>query len=132
MKNCPMCGKDAAGDAAICVCGYSFAGIATGNPSDSHQIGPDLASGHKSMLGSGVAMFMFGILCMGYAGFVFDPTVEAASSAAEFGFSERINNTGLLQKQMMIFLFGAFTTLAGSVMWAGGAIYAHLRDRGAN
>jgi len=79
------------------------------------------------MSGFGLVMFIVGWIAMGYAGLIYDATVGSSSSEGLFDASQRIFNTGLLQKQLLIFLFGAFAMLAGTVMWAAGLICATVQ-----
>lgn len=127
MKNCPLCGTDAEANAAVCTCGYKFSGSSDVTVEASPNTQSDVVElGGGGMVGWGIAMFVVGIALMGYAGFVYDPSVET-SDGSLYGLPQRINNTGLLQRQLMLFLFGAFTMLSGAVLWVGGAIRRSMR-----
>lgn len=127
MKTCLKCGKEAPDAAVTCECGYRFAvSVVAAWPIPETSPAAEKSPAH-TMSGFGLVMFIMGWIAMGYAGLIYDATVGSSSSEGLFDTSQRIFNTGLLQKQLLIFLFGAFAMLAGTVMWAAGLICATVQ-----
>lgn len=120
MKTCPLCGKDAEDGQAGCECGYTF------------RTGPYIPTAErvaaatppgrpgKGLSTFGIVLFQVGIIVMLYAGIMFDPSVESGSDL--YGLPQRINNNGLLQQQLMLFIGGGSAFVAGAILWSAGAI----------
>lgn len=109
-KNCPNCGSEHLEDADVCECGHIFARAQWAAP-------PRLA-------GKGWTLSIVGDLIAIFALFFFDPSVPNYSSE----FADRINNTGLMQQQLMIFLVGCFMALTGAIFLAADAIIVANRS----
>ncbi|MGV3479921.1 MAG: hypothetical protein ACO1O3_08235 [Sphingobium sp.] len=128
MKSCPMCGNDAENSASTCSCGYSFAGKVPDGTASSRPLETDQGTGHGMMRSLGIIMFMLGLCVMGYAAFIFDPSLETPFAGSDI-LPDRLNNLGLMQRQTMLFILGGVGVCVGSVVWTGGAICAALEKR---
>jgi hypothetical protein len=79
---------------------------------------PDVAIAESPTVGLGswgIALTLVGAVIMGLAVWVYDPSI--ASNDVN-GLPDRIVNTGLLQTQMMIFLFGCACFASGLITGA--------------
>ena len=71
-----------------------------------------------------------GIILMGYAGFVYDPSVESGGGGGLLDLPSRINNNGLMQHQLLIFLSGVASFISGTIFLSAATIYDLLREFG--
>jgi len=62
---------------------------------------------------------------MFYGGLIFDPTIE---SSGMYGIVSRINNIGLQQTQLIIFLAGCSFFVVGAALLSASAITKAIRE----
>ena len=74
----------------------------------------------------GMVLIFVGMCAMGYAGLIYEPSVSSGSGL--YGVPERINNTGLLQRQLLIFIAGAAFFVSGIVSWAASVLFDLVRE----
>lgn len=67
-------------------------------------------------------MSVAGIALGVYAFAFFDPTVDGFVSSDYSSYGSRVNNTGLLQDQLMLFMAGCSMLIGGIVMLSTGAL----------
>ena len=124
-SSCPVCGRDRVRGAVACACGHIFPLGETET-----AIGPSEWAPSKSvMTGAGWLLIIVGVLIAGYALLWYDPSIDAYVPGDLDSIGRRINNTGLLQRQVMLFLGGCFAALAGTIAACVGVICDKLNNQ---
>lgn len=121
-KNCPLCGSDHLEDADVCECGYRFASAGPASSEDAIAARTAPAAPQANLTISGWLMSLGGVAIAIYAFAFFDPTVDGYVSGDYSSVGARINNTGLLQDQLMLFMAGCSMLIGGVVMLSAGAL----------
>lgn len=119
MLSCPLCSSEHVEGTDVCECGYKFA--------NSHADGATVAQpslpAQANLTIPGWLMSLAGVALAIYAFAIFDPSVEASYVPGDYSsLGSRINNTGLLQRQLMLFIAGCSMLVSGVVMLSAGAL----------
>lgn len=117
MLNCPMCGSEHLDGAEVCECGYRFASTAHSTEATTAPVAPQ-----ANLTIPGWLMSLAGVALAIYAFAFFDPTVDGFVAGDYSSLGSRINNTGLLQHQLMLFMAGCSMLISGVVMLSAGAL----------
>lgn len=125
MKTCPMCGSEADDPAVACRCGYAFkTGVAA--EAAAVQAGPVVQSGGSDgggMRGIGTALWILGLLVMGYSGLMPNSvTTEPSFTGGVYTPGSEVVNLALVQAQSFMFGLGAVAFLGGLLLYGCGAV----------
>lgn len=114
MKTCPTCGAKHIDESDACDCGYRF-GEREGAEStgEARQSDDDLGL-------LPVGLILAGILIALYAIFGFETSVSAS-------YAERVENVGLLQRQLIYFQAGGVLVISGVALFATDKVLIALR-----
>jgi len=142
MLNCPLCGTDAEDHVPQCRCGFVFRSSGPlghvptieSSPHARHdgQTRATPLTSNRAEAPPPPALPVFGwistalgLALMFYGGLIFDPTIE---SSGMYGIVSRINNIGLQQTQLIIFLAGCSFFVVGAALLSASAITKAIRE----
>jgi hypothetical protein len=102
-RTCPYCDKKHPDTVDVCSCGHKFAG-----PRRDTSLGT-----------IGMVLAVIGICMSLWGAFVYETSI---------GLYERVQNIGLLQRQMMLFEGGLAATMVGALLFAAERVLAELHS----
>ena len=128
---CPQCGKNRLEYASACECGYSFSARVPEmlDPAD------PIYGEHPDILAAtfaGWALITIGAGLAVYALFVFDPSVDGFISGDVESIGRRINNSGLMNQQLMLLITGGFLFVSGIIVKCACAIRTAIASMSQN